>query len=112
MQGGFDWIGRSASHVRGMHSNKIVAQQFVRPEKIKRRSESNLGSLLGVTKFVEWTALDGNRRAFSERRFAREWKRSQLSVLMQTGPHLVYDYHHHEQQIDSKRPHHELLRPF
>ena len=31
---------------------------------------------------------------------------------MQAGPHLVHDYHHHEQQIDSKRPHHELLRPF
>ena len=61
--------------------------------------------------FVEWTGLDGNRRAFSERRFAREWKRSQLSVLMQTGPHLVDNYHDHEQQIDSKRPHHELLKP-
>jgi hypothetical protein len=25
---------------------------------------------------------------------------------------LVYDYDHHEQEIDSKRPHHELFRTF
>jgi len=34
-----------------------------------------------------------------------------VDILMQTGPHLVDDYHHHEQEIDSKRPHHELLKP-
>jgi hypothetical protein len=35
-----------------------------------------------------------------------------MDALMQAGQHLVYDYDHHEQQIDSKRPHHELLRTF
>jgi hypothetical protein len=31
--------------------------------------------------------------------------------LMRTNPHLVYNYDHHEEQIDSKRPENELLRP-
>ncbi len=35
-----------------------------------------------------------------------------IDNLVQAAQHLVYDHHHHEQQIDSKRPHHELLRPF
>jgi hypothetical protein len=34
-----------------------------------------------------------------------------IDILMQAGPHLVDDYHYHEQEIDSKRPHHELLKP-
>lgn len=53
----------------------------------------------------------GIARALSEGRFAREWKCSQLSTLMQTSPHLVYNYNYHKQQIDSKRPHYELLKP-
>jgi hypothetical protein len=31
--------------------------------------------------------------------------------LMRTNPHLVYNYRHHEEQIDSKRPENELLKP-
>ena len=31
--------------------------------------------------------------------------------LMRANPHLVYNYQHHEEQIDSKRPENELLKP-
>jgi hypothetical protein len=89
--------------------NAFTEARLLRNPSASVESRTRLGSAADLPSysdvFVTKCHADREESRLGEQ---RRW----INILAQAGPDLVYDYDHHEQEIDSKRPHHELLRPF